>query len=117
MAFLTDEHVPRVFVATLRSSGHGVETAKAVFGEATDDEQLLRYCGADDRVLITHDEKDFSGGVAATIDHAGIFIYTDANFLRDEPEAVVRTLERVLEHVPAHALRNQIVWLDEWRYP
>lgn len=115
MEFLTDEHVPRVFVTTLRSTGHPVETANAVFGEATDDEQILGYCGAEGSVLITHDKKDFSGEVADAIDHAGIVIYTDANYLRDEPEAAVRTLESVLDHVTPIQFENQIVWLDEWR--
>lgn len=68
-------------------------------------------------MLITHDKKDFSGNVAETIDHQGIVIYTDANFLRDEPETAVRTLEHVLDHVPSAELANEIVWLDEWRLP
>jgi len=59
-------------------------------------------------VLITHDEKDFSGNVAETIDHQGIVIYTDANFLRDEPETAVRTLERVLDHVRRTGERDRL---------
>ena len=60
MSFLTDEHVPRVFITTLRSNGYEVVRAKDVFGEATDDEELLRYAGKNGFVLVTHDKKDFA---------------------------------------------------------
>jgi len=43
MRFLTDEHVPRVFISTLRSNGHDVRRANDVFGEGTDDERLLEF--------------------------------------------------------------------------
>lgn len=66
-------------------------------------------------MVITHDKKDFSGEFAETTDHAGIVIYTDANYLRDEPEAALGTLERVMDYVSPAEFRNQIVWLDEWR--
>ena len=42
-------------------------------------------------------------------------MYTDANFLRDDPEGAVRTLERVLSHYPPDELTNEVVWLDHWR--
>lgn len=115
MPFLTDEHVPRVFIATLRSAGHDVVSAKTVLDEGTDDERLLRYGGRTDRVLITHDKRHFSGPLIDAVDHPGVVIYTDANYLRDEPAAAVRTLERVIDHVPLAEWRNQVIWLDEWR--
>lgn len=43
-SFLTDEHVPRVFVTVLRSNSHTVIEVRDVFGEATNDEELLAYC-------------------------------------------------------------------------
>jgi len=115
MSVLTDEHVPRVFVTTLRSNGHEVVEANDVFGEATDDERLLRYCGDNDHVLITHDKKDFSGELADAVAHAGLVVYTDANYLRDDPEDAARTLERVFVHYPPEELRDELVWLDRWR--
>jgi predicted nuclease of predicted toxin-antitoxin system len=114
-SFLTGEHVPRVFVTTLRSNGHDVVRATDEFGESTDDEQLLRYSGEHGRVLVTHDKKDFANGLGEAVEHAGIVVYTDANVLRDDPERAVRTLERVLAHYPAAELANELVWLDQWR--
>ncbi|QLH77983.1 hypothetical protein HZS55_12035 [Halosimplex rubrum] len=72
MAVLTDEHVPSVFITTLRSNGHEVV-------------------------------------------HAGLVVYTDANYLRDDPEDAVRTLERVFAHYPPEELHGGLVWLDQWR--
>lgn len=112
---LTDEHVPRVFVTTLRSNGHEVLEATDVFGEGTDDERLLRHCGENGYLLVTHDKKDFADGLSDAVDHAGIVVFTDPNYLRDEPEAAVLTLERALAHYPRAELANELLWLDQWR--
>jgi len=114
-AFCTDEHVPSVFVTTLRSNGHDVVRATDVFGEGTDDRQLLEYCGEHDRLLITHDKKDFSSTISEEVDHAGIVIYTDPIFLRRDPETAVRILDRIFEYYPQEELVNKRVWLDQWR--
>jgi len=91
-----------------------VVEANDIFGEATRDEALLRYCGENDCVLLTHD-RDFAGRLGTSVDHAGVVVYTDANYVRDEPEHAVRTLERVFTHYPPEELRNELVWLDQWR--
>lgn len=114
MGVLTDEHVPSVFVTTLRSNGYDVVEANDVFGEATDDEHLLQYCGTNGHVLFTND-RDFAGALCQTVDHAGVVVYTDVNYPRDEPEDAVRTLERVFAHYPPDELTNELVWLDQWR--
>jgi predicted nuclease of predicted toxin-antitoxin system len=114
MGILTDEHVPRVVITTLRSNGHKVVEANDVFGEATDDAQLLRYCSEHDYVLLTHD-RDFAGALSESIDHTGIVVYSDANFLRDCPEDAVRALERVFRYYPPEDLSDEVVWLDQWQ--
>ena len=115
-SFCTDEHVPSVFITTLRSNGYNVVTATDVFGEATDDAELLNFCGENTHIFITHDKKDFSGELGDSIDHAGIVIYTDPVFLRDEPGSAVRILERIVESYPPAELAGERVWLDLWRY-
>lgn len=114
MAILTDEHVPRVVITTLRSNGHEVVKANTLFGESTDDEQILRYCGENDHVLLTHD-RDFAGELSESVAHAGIVIYSDANSLLDHPERAVRTLERVFTQYLPEELRDEVVWLDQWQ--
>lgn len=115
MSFLTDEHVPSVLVTTLRSNGHEVVLANDVFGESTDDQRLLEYCAREGHVLVSNDKKDFTGALVADVDHAGIVLSTDPNYLRDDPEGAVATVERILAAYPPGELRNSIVWLDRWR--
>lgn len=114
-SLLTDEHVPRVFVTTLRSNGYPVVRAKEVFGESTVDERLLRHCARENHVFVTHDRTDFAGVMSDRIDHSGILIYTDANYLRDEPEDAVETVERAFRYLPPDELENRTVWLEQWR--
>lgn len=115
MRVVTDEHVPRVFVTTLRSNGHEVDHATSVLGEGTNDAELLRSAAECEAVLVTHDKKDFAGPTGASVEHAEIVVYTDANWLRDHPTDAVQTLERATSHYPRAELRNEVVWLDEWR--
>lgn len=111
VSFLTDEHVPRVFCTVLRSNGYNVVRARDVFGEGTDDEELLEYCEREDYLFVTHDKKDF----ASQDSDAGVIVYTDSIFLRDEPEAAVRVVEHVLDVYPTSELRGEVVWLSQWR--
>ena len=114
-SFCTDEHVPSVFVTTLQSNGHDVVQATDIFGEGTNDRQLLQHCADDERILITHDKKDFGGRLGETIDHAEIVIYTDPVFLRSDPEGAVRTLERILDQYSPEEISGERAWLDQWR--
>lgn len=112
--FCTDEHVPRVFVTTLRSSGYDVVTATEVFGQGTDDRELLTYCASERRVLITNDKKDFGDTLGGELTHAGIVIYTDTIPFRRSPSQVVRTLEHVFEQYSRDQLIGERIWLDQW---
>ena len=115
MRFVTDEHVPRVFVTTLRSNGHDVDRARDRLGEATDDTELLRLTADEGAVLITHDKKDSPARVGESVEHAGIVVYTDPNWLRDDPNDAVRVLERATSYYSKDELHNAVVWLDQWR--
>lgn len=113
-SFCVDEHVPSVFVTTLRSNGYEVVRALDELGEGTDDRRLLAYCAENDHVLVTHDKKDFGGDLGESIDHAGVVIYTDPVPLRSEPARVVRALELVREQYSRRELVGERVWLDQW---
>ncbi|MDR5673654.1 DUF5615 family PIN-like protein [Halalkaliarchaeum sp. AArc-GB] len=115
VAFCVDEHVPSVFVTTLRSNGYDVVTAADAVAQGPSDRRLLEYCAEEGHVLVTHDKKDFAGAVGDAIEHSGIVIYTDTLFLRRTPGNAVRTLERVLDHYPPSELAGEQVWLDQWR--
>jgi hypothetical protein len=115
VSFLTDEHVPRVFVTLLRSSGYSTVRATDEFGEGTNDRKLLAYCADRGHVFVTHDKKDFTGKIGDDVDHAGIIIYTDPVFLRDAPEDAVQLIERVFAFYTPEALAGERIWLDQWR--
>lgn len=115
VSFCTDEHVPSVFVTTLRSNGYSVVKANSIFGEGTDDKKLLAHCASEGYVFVTNDKKDFSGTVGAEIDHAGIVIYTNPIFLRDHPEQAVHLIENVFEFYSRTELEGERIWLDQWR--
>ena len=115
VTFLTDEHVPSVFVTTLRSNGYVVEKAIDACSEGTADEALLQYASDTGHLLITHDKKDFSGTLGSRVAHPGIVIYTDPVFLRDSPEAGVRVLDHIFELYPPEKLDGERLWLDQWR--
>lgn len=74
LSFFTDEHVPSVFITTLRSSGYTVVRANDEFGEETNDQELLEYCANKDHIYITNDKKDFTRRFSEQVDHAGIII-------------------------------------------
>ena len=53
LSFCLDEHVPRVFAKTLRSSGYTTVRTKNAYGAGTTDRELLEECAAaPDHVLI-----------------------------------------------------------------
>ena len=115
VSFCADEHVPSVFVTRLRSHGYSVVEANAIFGEGTDDEELLAHCADEGHDFITNDKKDFSSRLADEIDHAGIVIYTAPRFLRDHSERTVELIEYVFEFYSPAELEDERVWLDQWR--
>lgn len=114
-SFLTDEHVPSVFVTSLRSNGYPVRKATEEFGEGTIDRKLLEYCAENDHILITNDKKDFTRRFSDTHDHAGIIIYTEPVFLRDSPEDAVSLIEKILETYSSEEIAGERIWLEQWR--
>lgn len=115
ISFCTDEHVPSVFITTLRSSGYSIVRANDIFGEGTVDSDLLEYAAENSHIFVTHDKKDFSSTLSEDVDHAGIILYTDPTFLRDSPDQAVRLIERIFEIYPPQEIQGERIWLDQWR--
>lgn len=70
---------------------------------------MLRYCAENAHLLVTHDKKDFAGELTEIVDHAGVVVYTDSNYLRDDPEGAVHTFERIRSHYPTDELAGEFV--------
>lgn len=112
LSLLADEHVPRVFVGVLRSNGFDVTTAQDRYGQESVDESMLDDCAEEGRVVVTND-RDFVR-LADERDHAGIVLYTDWQFLLDNPVAAAEGLVAIDRHYTTDELRNAVEWLDNW---
>lgn len=53
---LTDENIPGPLIEALRAAGWDVAHAREIFGENTDDEDLLAYAASHGRVLVSTDK-------------------------------------------------------------
>jgi len=112
LRFLADEHVPRVFVNTLRSNEFEAEVAHERYGQGADDEAILADSTETGLVVLTND-RDFVR-LDADTEHAGIVLYTDIDFLRNSPLEAVEAVARIDRHYGVSGIRDTVVWLDEW---
>jgi len=71
---LLDEHVGRIFERVLQERGYDVTQAKDLFGEWTDDAELLRWCADHDALLLSNNARDFEA-LHHQQEHAGILLY------------------------------------------
>jgi nucleoside-diphosphate-sugar epimerase len=119
LKLLLDTHHSPAIAERLCADGQDVVAA------ATDpdlaalpDEDLLRVCVRDGRVLVTEDVKDFDRIVrtwsAAGEHHRGVIFTSARRFHRGSrayPANVVRSLERLLANAPAPEV-DWVHWLD-----
>jgi CRISPR/Cas system CSM-associated protein Csm2 small subunit len=110
---LLDEHVGRVFERVLGERGYEVEQAKDVFGELTEDAELLAWCGEHGVALMTNNARDFEE-LHREIDHAGLLLYYDQKRPDEDPEGLARVVDEVFTQYGATDIENEVVDLDEW---
>ena len=110
---LLDEHVGRVFERVLGERGRDVEQAKDLFGEHTDDRNLLAWCADEGVVLLSNNAKDFEP-LHHDIDHAGILLYYDQKLPDTDPEGLARTVDEVFDQYGTAGIENELVDLGEW---
>jgi len=110
---LLDEHVGRVFERVLSERGYDVEQAKDVFGELTEDAELLAWCGESGVALLTNNARDFEE-LHQEIDHAGLLLYYEQNRPDEDPEGLARVVDEVFTQYGTEGIENEVVDLDEW---
>ncbi len=110
---LLDEHVGRVFERVLSERGYEVEQAKDVFGELTEDAELLEWCGEHGVALMTNNARDFEELHRET-DHAGLLLYYEQTRPDNDPEGLARVVDEVFTQYGASGIENEVVDLDEW---
>ncbi|TKX55634.1 hypothetical protein EXE44_15855 [Halorubrum sp. SS7] len=84
-----------------------------MFGEFTEDAELLTWCGEHGVALMTNNARNFEK-LHREIDHAGLLLYYDQNRPDEDPEGVARVVDEVFTQYGATDIENEIVDLDEW---
>lgn len=105
-----DEDVHVVIADLLRGRGFVATTAHAEGQLAKSDEEQLAYAVSQRKTLLTHNRHDFEAlareYVAAGKTHYGIILA-----VRYPPYEVVRRLMRLLNHVTAGEMQNQVHYI------
>ncbi len=96
--FYSNENFPQPVAAELRRLGHDVLTVLEAgqAEQALPDEEVLAYAGAQSRVLLTLNRRDFVRLHLGNADHAGIIVCTfDPNFLEQAHRIDVAAREAI----------------------
>src|SRR4051794_38994940 len=114
MRLLLDEHLPRALAETLRANGHDVVRVVEVGLRTGGDRDLWQWAINEARVIVSYDTSDFSQLYAEFfrdgIQHPGLVIVSSKSMRPDNIGALVRSLERLLEHNPH--LTDRLVFLQ-----
>jgi predicted nuclease of predicted toxin-antitoxin system len=106
-----DEDADGRLADALRRRGYDVETTADAGRLSADDEPQLAYAASRQRVLVTHNVKDFPdhhvAWMQAARTHGGIVILIG----HDTVGTWLRRMVRLLSRLSAEDLRNQLVFL------
>lgn len=118
MRLALDHHYSRLIAEQLRISGYDVVAAIERDWAAEDDEPLLTFCAAEQRVLLTNNVSDFMAiarrWMAEGRSHAGLIFTSDTSLprTRDMIGRYVELLDALLvENATDDAFTDRIHWL------
>ena len=120
MRFLLDEHISPLVTARLRALGHDAVAVAEHDGLRGGPDDLIREAaGAEDRVLVTYDVRDF-GNMGARMavagePHPGIVLVSSRRFPPsvDNVGRVSGALHALAISTRAGGLDDRVVWLSE----
>lgn len=104
-----DQHVPRALSHAIRQYGVDVTTTNEAGLQDALDEEHLRYCLANSRVLVTHDA-DFLSRAAAGEKHAGI-IYAPQEKYQNRVGELVRAVHLVYVCLSAEEMVGHVEYV------
>jgi predicted nuclease of predicted toxin-antitoxin system len=110
-----DHNVDDRFSVDLRRDGFDLILAREAGNKMLSDEEHLVWATERNRVILTHDRKDFiplaKTWALAGRDHTGVILSAQPG--EDSPYGVLlRRLQRLLDTFTADDLRNRVEWLD-----
>lgn len=102
-----DEDVDVLVAEMVRAHGFDALTTVEAGNLGVDDERQLAFAATEDRAVLTHNRIHFERIAQEYFErelrHAGIFLA-----VRRQPGEIVRRLLRILNHVTADEMRNQV---------
>ena len=94
--FLGDEQFPHAVLDRLAEAGHDTLSVQVAGLSGMPDEAVLEFAAADDRIVLTHDRRDFRRLHRAGAVHTGIIICTR----NDDHTALAAAVLHVVSTVP-----------------
>jgi predicted nuclease of predicted toxin-antitoxin system len=93
MKFLFDHDVPDDLAYALQASGHEVWLLRTMLPTTTPDNEILRFAGERDAVVVTCNRGDFLAA-ARGIRHAGLIVLIRRRSRAQERAALIRLLDQ-----------------------
>lgn len=113
---IDEDSQAKVLVSMLRKAGHDVVTVNELGLMSQPDEVVLDYARRDNRIVLTHNCRDFKTLHETNPNHSGIFvIYENENYFRDmSRQEIVKAISNLeAAKIP---LANQFICLNHWNY-
>ena len=113
---IDEDSQAKVLVSMLRKAGHNVVTVNELGLMSQPDEVVLDYARQDNRIVLTHNCRDFEALHDTNPNHSGIFvIYENDNSFKDmSRQEIVRAITNLeAAKIP---LANQFISLNHWNY-
>lgn len=113
---IDEDSQAKPLVNLLRDAGHDVVTVNEVGLISQPDPVVLDYARQNNRVLLTHNCRDFQALHQANPNHPGILaVYRDGDFSKNmSRKAIVVALANL--EAASFPLANQFICLNQWNY-
>ena len=100
----------------LRKAGHNIVTVNELGLMSQPDEVVLDYAKQDNRIVLTHNCRDFETLHKTNSNHSGIFvIYENDNYFKDmSRQEIVKAITNL--EASGIPLANQFISLNCWNY-
>ena len=113
---IDEDSLAKILVKMLRVAGHDVITVNEVGLSGQPDPVVLNYARQNNRILLTHNCRDFEALHQEDPNHPGILlIYENKDYSKDlSRQAIVRALANL--ETASVPLANQFISLNSWNY-
>jgi predicted nuclease of predicted toxin-antitoxin system len=113
---IDEDSQAKLLIRLLRNAGHDLVTISEAFLEGINDDDVLNYARENERVVVTHNVKDFERLHKINDNHPGIIaIYRETNSTKNMSfKAIVKALANL--ESASISLANQFISLNHWNY-